>query len=100
MRSRGNIIIIFETFHNMFEKMVEGSTTWRPITKALVSRHVCVRVDGVRLTVLSLEGGGPGTREVLKVFVPLDSANTGFKVLQYVYGLALLISQQLNTCRE
>lgn len=66
----------------------------------MVSQHVCVRVDGVRLTALSLEGGGPGTREVLKVFVLLDSANTDFKVLQYVYGLALLISQQLNTCRE
>lgn len=100
MRSRGNIIIIFQTFHNMFEKMVEGSTTRRPITKAVVSRHVCLRVDGVRLTVLSPEGGGPGTREVLKVFVLLDSANKDFKVLQYVYGLALLISQQLNTDRE
>lgn len=38
------------------------------------SAGVCVcGVDGVRLTVLSPEGGRPGTREVLKVFVPLDS---------------------------
>lgn len=96
MRSGGNIIAIFEAFHNVFEKMVVGPTT------RTAGMCACVRADGVRLTVLSLEGGGggPGTREVLKVFVPLHSANTGLKVLQHVYGLALLISQQLNTCRE
>lgn len=65
---------IFETFHNVFEKLVKASTTQRPPSPQSPGQLACVcGVDGVRLTVLSREGGGPGTSEVPKVFVPLDS---------------------------
>lgn len=68
MCSRGNILNIPQC------GLVRGSTTRRPPSPQSPSQLACVcGVDRVRLAVLSPEGGRPGTREVPKVFVPLDS---------------------------
>lgn len=68
MCSRGNIVDIPQC------GLVKCSTTRRPPSPHIPGQLACVcGVDGDRLTVLSPEGGRPGTREVLKVFVPLDS---------------------------
>lgn len=85
------------------EKLVEGSTTRRPPSPQSRGQLACVRgVDEVRLTVLFPEGGGPGTNQVPKVFCSAQqrAPTRIFKVLQYVYGLVLLISHQRNTCGE
>lgn len=67
-------MLMGEYFKHFTICLVKGSTTRRPPSPQSPSQLACVcGVDGVRLTVLFPESGGPGTSEVPKVFVPLDS---------------------------